>query len=192
MENKNLVLEIKNVSHITIEIQANDAEEKWHENFKKIIAEGKQNNIINPQEAKILSRFFDFTNTVVDEIMVPRIDIVFINAEAGIDELIDVIISSGHTRIPVYENNIDNVIGIIHAKDTLKVLKSCENRDLVDIKELTREITIVPENKSISSMLNDFIVNKIQMSVVVDEHGGVAGIVTVEDVLEELVGEISD
>lgn len=183
---------IKNISHITIEVQANDYEEDWQEKFDKFIEEGKKFEILTPIEAKILSRFYDFTDTVVDEIMVPRTDVHFINADASVDELIDLIISSGHTRIPVYEEDIDDILGIVNAKDILKVLKNCEDRNNIDIRDLTREVNIVPENKAISSLLNDFIVQKAQMSIVVDEHGGVAGIVTVEDILEEIVGEIWD
>ncbi len=187
-----LTEKIKNVSHITIEVQANDFEEDWQEKFDKIIEVGKQNEILNPTEAKMLSRFFDFTDTVVDEIMVPRTDVHFISADATVDELIELIISSGHTRIPVYEEDIDDILGIVNAKDVLKVIRNCENKDIIDIRDLTREVTIVPENKAISSLLNDFIRQKAQMSIVVDEHGGVAGIVTVEDILEEIVGEIWD
>jgi len=183
---------IKNVSHITIEVQANDAEDDWQEKFKKLIEEGKDIEVLTPKEAKMLSKFFDFTNTVVHEIMIPRTDVKFIDTKATVDELMNLIISSGHTRIPVYEENIDNVIGIINAKDVLKTLKNNDDKDSIQIKELVREITIVPENKSISSMLNEFNLNKSQIAAVVDEHGGVAGIVTVEDVLEEIVGEIWD
>ena len=183
---------IKNVSHITIEVQASDAEDDWQDKFKKLIEEGKDIEVLTSKEAKMLSKFFDFTNTVVYEIMIPRTDVKFIDVEATVDELIDIINSSGHTRIPVYEENIDNIIGIVNAKDVLKAIKNCEDNNMIQIKDLVREITIVPENKSISSMLNEFNLNKSQIAAVVDEHGGVAGIVTVEDVLEEIVGEIWD
>jgi len=183
---------IKNVSHITIEVQASDAEDDWQDKFTKLIEEGKNIELLTPKEAKMLSKFFDFTNTVVYEIMIPRTDVKFIDVEATVDELIDIINSSGHTRIPVYEENIDNIIGIVNAKDVLKAIKNCEDNNMIKIKDLVREITIVPENKSISSMLNEFNLNKSQIAAVVDEHGGVAGIVTVEDVLEEIVGEIWD
>ena len=139
----------------------------------------------------MLSKFFGFTETVVWEIMVPRTDIDFMDADSTIDELIELIIESGHTRIPVYIESIDNIIGIINAKDVLRILKN-NDKESISIESLTREIDIVPENKSISDMLNDFIVNKTQIAAVVDEHGGVAGIVTVEDILEEIVGEIYD
>ena len=183
---------IKNISHVTIEVQASDEEDDWKQTFRELIQKGKDIETLTTKEANMLSKFFDFTDTVVYEIMVPRPDVVFIDSDASIDEVIDVIISSGHTRIPVYEENIDNIIGIVNAKDVLKSMRNCQDINNIHIKDIIREITIVPENKSISSMLNEFNLNKSQIAAVVDEHGGVAGIVTVEDVLEEIVGEIWD
>ncbi|OGH96404.1 MAG: hypothetical protein A2287_04420 [Candidatus Melainabacteria bacterium RIFOXYA12_FULL_32_12] len=182
---------VKNIAHITIEVQADDTEENWGEKFESLIDEGKDTGVLKPQEAKMLSKFFDFTNTVVWEIMVPRTNIDFIDAEASVDELMDKIIISGHTRIPVYRESVDNIIGVINAKDVLAVLKN-NDKDNVKLEDLARELIIVPENKSISDMLNEFTRSKAQIAAVVDEHGGVAGIVTVEDVLEEIVGEIWD
>lgn len=182
---------VKNVAHVTIEVQANDTEENWNEKFENLIEEGKTLGVLKPREAKMFSKFFDFTNTVVWEIMIPRTDIKFIDVDSSIDKLIDCIVATGYTRIPVYRKNVDNIIGIINAKDVLTVLKN-DNRDNIKLEDLVREITIVPENKSISDMLNEFTYNKTQIAAVVDEHGGVAGIVTVEDILEEIVGEIWD
>lgn len=182
---------IKNVAHVTIEMQANDVEDNWNEKFEKLIKEGKQTGVLNPKESKILSKFFDFTNTVVWEVMVPRTDVNFIDVESSIDELIDIIIDSGHTRIPVYSENIDNIIGVVNAKDVLRALKTHEKSE-IRLSDLVREISIVPENKPISDMLNEFNRSKVQIAAIVDEHGGVAGIITVEDVLEEIVGEIWD
>ncbi|EKE03290.1 MAG: CBS protein [uncultured bacterium] len=182
---------IKNVAHVTIEVQADDTEENWGEKFESLIEEGKGKGVLKNQEAKMLSKFFDFTNTVVWEIMVPRTDIDFIEANASIDELMDKIITSGHTRIPVYRDNVDDIIGVINAKDVLAVLKN-NDKENVKLEDLARDLTIVPENKSISDMLNEFNRSKTQIAAIVDEHGGVAGIVTMEDVLEEIVGEIWD
>jgi len=183
---------VKNIAHVTIEVQADDTEENWNEKFVKVIEEGKERGVLKPREAKMFSKFFDFTNTVVWEVMIPRTEVEFIDAEATIDELIDLIINSGHTRIPVYKDDIDDIIGVINAKDVLKVIKNCDDKNNIKIEDLAREITIVPENKSISDMLNEFSSTKSQIAAVVDEHGGVAGIVTVEDILEEIVGEIWD
>ena len=183
--------QIKDVTHVTIEMQADDSEENWSDKFEKLIKEGREIGLLKPREAKMLSKFFDFIDTVVDEIMIPRTEVTFVDVESNIDELVALIIESGHTRIPVYRDNVDDIIGIVNAKDVLKALKDNDNVN-IKIEDLVREITIVPENKSISDMLNEFNLNKSQIAAVVDEHGGVAGIVTVEDVLEEIVGEIWD
>ena len=104
----------------------------------------------------------------------------------------EVIINSGHTRIPLYEDNIDNIIGVINAKDVLKVIKNNNIDSSFSIKTLARDLLIVPENKFISDLLSDFTSSKNQIAAVVDEHGGIAGIVTIEDIIEEIVGEIYD
>ncbi len=182
---------VNNISHVTIEVQADDAEDNWEEKFVCLINEGKKLGILKKREAKMLKSFFDFTDTVVCEVMVPRTDIDSIDADSSINELMDVVITSGHTRIPIYREHIDNIIGVINAKDVLGVLKN-NPKEHIKVENLAREVDIVPENKSISDMLNEFCSNKAQMAVVVDEHGGVAGIVTMEDLLEEIVGEIWD
>ena len=183
---------IKNITHVTIELQAHDAEENWEEKFYKLIKEGEQIETIDSHEAKMLSNFFGFANTVVREIMVPRTEIFMINVQDNINELADLIISSGHTRIPVYRDSVDNVIGIINAKDVLKVIKNNNIDENFNLESLSRELLIVPENKFISDLLSDFTSSKNQIAAVVDEHGGIAGIVTIEDILEEIVGEIYD
>ena len=183
---------IKNITHITIELQAHDAEDNWEEKFYKIIEEGEKIETIDSHEAKMLKNFFGFANTVVKEIMIPRTEIFMINVEENINTLADLIISSGHTRIPVYRDNVDNIIGVINAKDVLKVIKNNNIDDSFSIESLARELLIVPENKFISDLLSDFTSSKNQIAAVVDEHGGIAGIVTIEDILEEIVGEIYD
>ncbi len=183
---------IKNVNDVTIELQAHDVEDNWEEKFGKIIAEGEKINAIDSHEANMLSNFFSFANTVVREIMVPRTEIVFADCQNSIYELADIIINSGHTRIPIYEDNIDNVLGIINAKDVLKVIKNNNIDENFSIKSIVRDVLIVPENKFISDLLSDFTSSKNQIAAVMDEHGGIVGIVTIEDIIEEIVGEIYD
>ncbi len=184
---------IKNISHVSVEIDSNDAEENWEDKFDKIIQEGEKIDVIDDKEAHMLSNFYSFAQTVVKEIMVPRPKVQFIDAEENLNNLIDVIIESGHTRIPIYEGTVDNLIGVINAKDALKALRDKTfEQDGFEIKSLAREILIIPENKFISDLLNDFTTTKNQIAAVVDEHGGIAGIVTVEDIIEEIVGEIYD
>ncbi|MDD3150359.1 MAG: cation diffusion facilitator family transporter [Candidatus Gastranaerophilales bacterium] len=180
---------IKNISHVTIEMQADDVDDNWNEKLENIIKEGEDLGILKPNEAQMLSKFFDFTEAVVYEIMVPRTEVNFIEVSSSIDELVNLITISGHTRLPVYEDNIDNILGVVNAKDVLRVVKKGIN---VSIRDLVRDLIIVPENKSISDMLSEFNAKKAQIAAVVDEHGGLAGIVTVEDIIEEIVGEIWD
>ena len=183
----------KNISHISVEIDSNDAEENWEDKFDKIIQEGEKIDVFDDKEADMLSNFYSFSQTVVKEIMVPRTKVVFVDAEDNLDTLVDLIIDSGHTRIPIYEDTVDNIIGVINAKDALKALRDkTYEKEGFEIKSLAREIMIIPENKFISDLLSDFISKKNQIAAVVDEHGGIAGIVTVEDIIEEIVGEIYD
>lgn len=182
-----------NISHVSVEIDSNDAEEKWEDKFDKIIQEGEKIDVLDDKEADMLSNFYSFSQTVVKEIMVPRTKVVFVDAEDDLNKLIDLIIETGHTRLPIYEDTVDNLIGVINAKDALKALRDKKNEQPdFQIKSLAREILIIPENKFISDLLNDFTNTKNQIAAIVDEHGGIAGIVTVEDILEEIVGEIYD
>ncbi len=192
MLERKLKKRIKNINHITIELQAHDAEDNWEEKFEKLITEGKNIGTIDSHEATMLSNFYSFANTVVKEIMVPRTEIFLINAEENINAVADLIINTGHTRIPIYKDNVDNIIGVINAKDVLKVIKNNNIDENFSIETLAREILIVPENKFISDLLSDFTSSKNQIAAVVDEHGGIAGIITIEDILEEIVGEIYD
>ena len=182
-----------NISHISVEIDSNDAEENWENKFDKLIEEGEKIEVFDDKEADMLSNFYSFSQTVVKEIMVPRPKVVFMDAEDDLDTLIDLIIEKGHTRIPIYEDTVDNVIGVINAKDALRALRDKLNeQEGFEVKSLAREIMIIPENKFISDLLNDFTSTKNQIAAVVDEHGGIAGIVTLEDIIEEVFGEIYD
>lgn len=182
---------IKNIADVTIEMVANDLEDNWEDKFMQVIEEGTKLDILTKEESKILKRFFDFTDTVAMEIMVPRTQVVFADINDSVDDVVETIISSGHTRIPVYRDNIDNVVGIINAKDVLKVVKNnCGANP--KIEPLVREIHVIPETKPISELLTEFTSTKSQFAIIADEHGGVAGIITIEDILEVLVGEIYD
>ena len=182
---------IKNIADITIEMIANDIEDNWEGKFSQVIEEGSKLDILSKDESKILKRFFDFTKTVAAEIMVPRTQVVFAEIEDSVDEIVEKIIESGHTRIPVYRDNIDNVVGVINAKDVLKVVKN-NGYTNENIEKLIRDIHIIPETKAISELLSEFTATKSQFAIIIDEHGGVAGIITIEDILEVIVGEIYD
>ncbi len=183
---------IKNVNDVTIELQAHDEEDNWEEKFDKLVAEGQKIEAIDSHEANMLSNFYSFANTVVKEIMIPRTEIVFADANSSIYEIADIIINSGHTRLPLYEDNVDNVLGVINAKDVLKIIKNNNIDENFSIKSIVRDLLIVPENKFISDLLSDLTSSKNQIAAVMDEHGGIVGIVTIEDIIEEIVGEIYD
>jgi CBS domain containing-hemolysin-like protein len=123
--------------------------------------------------------------------MVPRIAIVALPASASFDEAIDLIIEEGHSRVPLYESSVDEVVGILYAKDLLPFLKSTAERR-PDLRTLLRTPVFVPESMSIDDLLHEFQRRKVHIAIVLDEYGGTAGLVTIEDLLEEIVGEIQD
>ena len=127
--------------------------------------------------------------TTVKEVMVPRIDTVFISAGADREELLSRIIESGHSRLPVYEETIDNVIGILYVKD---LLRSLVRNDPVDVRKLAHKPYFVPESKRIDELLRELRRRKVHIAVVVDEYGGVSGIVCMENIIEEIIGDIQD
>jgi putative hemolysin len=141
------------------------------------------------EEEKILKGIVNFGNISVSAIMCPRVDVTTIDVQRGFCKVIPVIIESGFSRIPVYSGSFDNVIGILYAKD---VLPYTANPDSFKWQALVRPPYFVPETKKINELLKEFQVKKIHMAVVIDEYGGTSGIITLEDILEEIVGEISD
>ncbi|MGC9099954.1 MAG: hemolysin family protein [Caldisericum sp.] len=150
---------------------------------------GKREGLIEHEEEKMIYSIFEFGDTIVKEIMTPRVDIVAIEIESDLDEILDIITKSGHSRLPVYEEKIDNVIGILYVKDLLKVIAKKEKPD---IRKILRAPFFVPETKRVDELFKEMQKNKIQIALVFDEYGGVSGLVTIEDILEEIVGEIQD
>ncbi len=141
------------------------------------------------EEQRIISSIADFGETRARDVMVPRIDIVAVDVKMDRDEVFAAIVEAGHSRIPVYEGSIDRVIGTLHTQDLLVKVLSAEE---FSIRTLAREAFFVPESKLISELLAEFKVRRQHLAIVVDEYGGTAGIVTLEDVIEELVGDIRD
>lgn len=158
------------------------------EEIQSLIDEGEQQGLLTEDEGEMIQSIFSFRDKVAREIMVPRIDAVCISKTAKLADLIKVIIDKGHSRIPVYEENIDNIIGILHAKDLLPYW----GKDDFDWPNILRDPYFVPETKKISEILRDLRNKKSHMAVVVDEYGGTAGILTMEDIIEEIIGEIQD
>jgi CBS domain containing-hemolysin-like protein len=160
------------------------------EEFITAVNIGEKEGIIEKEEKELINNVIEFTDTEVHEVMIPRIDMVCVSIDSDLESVWKVIIEEGHSRIPVYEGNIDNIIGIIHAKDVLKALS--EKKQEKGLREIVREVLYVPENMKINKLFNEMRKKKIHMAIVVDEYGGTSGLVTLEDLLEELVGEIED
>ncbi len=160
------------------------------EDFHRLIDEGEEEGIIEEEEHELIHGVFTFMDTIVREVMVPRVEIAACPLTASLNDVLDIIIEKGHSRVPVYDQRMDDIVGIVYAKDLLKVYSS-DKKD-VKIKEIMRPSYFVPETKKIIDLFKEFQVQKMHMAIVVDEYGGTAGLVTIEDLLEELVGEIQD
>ncbi len=141
------------------------------------------------EEKKMLTGIISFVNTEVEEIMHPRLDITAIDIETGYDEVKRTIVDSGFSRIPVYRESIDNIEGVLYVKD---LLASINEGDNFEWQKYLRKVYYVPEHKKINDLLEEFQANKVHMAIVVDEYGSTLGLVSLEDILEEIVGEISD
>jgi putative hemolysin len=156
----------------------------------KLLVEGSaEEGVLEQEEKEMIHSIIEFTDTVARQVMVPRIDISAVSVDASIEDVVNEVIASGHSRLPVYENTPDNVLGVVHIKDLLGPLA---NHEAISIREAMREPYFIPEGKKLDELLQDFRRQKSQLAIVVDEFGGTSGIVTVEDVLEEIVGEIED
>lgn len=160
------------------------------EEFQTLLDIGEEQGALEEEEKEMLHSVFEFGDTSVREIMIPRTDVVCVPYNVVIDDLIDVIKSKGHTRIPVYRETIDQIQGIINAKDLLSLIS--EKGKEFNVLELCRPPIYVPEGKKIDDLLRLFQEERQHMAIVVDEYGGTSGIVTLEDVIEEIVGEIRD
>jgi CBS domain containing-hemolysin-like protein len=156
---------------------------------QKIETFGVQDGEPPDEEQKLMESILDFGDTKVREVMVPRVDVVAVNSEMDTDEAIGLIMDAGHSRIPVYDDTIDKIVGTIYTKDLLQKIVDGEQFSLAGI---AREAFFVPESKMIDELLTEFKLRKQHLAIVVDEYGGTAGIVTLEDVLEEIVGDIQD
>jgi putative hemolysin len=158
--------------------------------LKTLVDAGEQEGVLEEGEGKMISSIFDMGNTLAREIMVPRIDILALDVSTPVNVAVDAFLSTGHSRLPVFEESIDNIIGLLYAKDLLRVWR--EGKKDEDLKELLRPAYFIPEAKKVNELLAELQVQRIHMAVVVDEYGGVAGLVTLEDIVEEILGEIQD
>ncbi len=160
------------------------------EELQQIIDESEQEGIINEEEGEMLQSIFEFGDTIVREIMLPRTSMVCIGHDAILEALLEQILESGHSRIPVYEGSPDRIIGVIYAKDLLRFWG--QPPDTLTMDAVMRPAYFVPETKKIEHLLREFRSKRVHMAIVVDEYGGTSGLITIEDLLEEIVGDIQD
>jgi putative hemolysin len=170
-----------------------EKKEITEEDLITLINVGKDEGVIEEEEKKMIRNIFEFGDTMVKEVMVPRVDMACIPLEAKLNSILRLIKKMGHSRIPVYKETIDNIIGILYTKDLLVVYEQWyKSKEKFDLKKIIRRAYFVPENKKIDDLLDIFQRDKIQIAIAIDEYGGTAGLVTMEDVVEEIVGEIID
>jgi magnesium and cobalt transporter len=157
--------------------------------IQQLIDEGEQRGLISEDEGEMIQGIFSFRDTIAREIMVPRTEVVCARAEdATLADIIKLIVQSGHSRIPIYQESVDNIIGILHAKDLLSYWCS----EMENFREMLRPPYFIPETKKISEVLKDLRDKKSHMAIVIDEYGGTAGILTLEDIIEEIIGDVMD
>ena len=152
-------------------------------------SEGQAEGAVDAKEVEMIESVIEFGDTQTAEIMTPRTDIFGVPVNMSWQEASESVVEAGHTRVPVYEGRIDNIIGILYAKD---MIRSVDKTGVSSLRQIMRKPYFVPETKLLGDLLREFKVRKVHLAVVLDEYGGTAGIVTIEDVLEEIVGDISD
>jgi CBS domain containing-hemolysin-like protein len=158
--------------------------------IQHILDEGEERGLITRQEGQLIESIFEFRDTLVREIMVPRLEMVGVELNTPLDQIIPLVLSCGHSRLPVFAGDIDHIKGILLAKDLLVFWQQPDTA--WDLDRVLRPAYFIPESKKISDLLRDLVERKTQIAIVIDEYGGTAGLITLEDILEEIVGEIYD
>ena len=154
-----------------------------------MLEEGTKTGVIDKTEHELIESIFEFTDTTAKEVMIPRPDIIALNIDTTREAAVRFVMEEGYSRMPVYKETIDNIVGIIYAKDLLGMM---EHKNLIIIHDTMRPPYLVPGTMKISRLMRELQKKRLQMAVVIDEFGGTAGIITMEDILEEIVGEIHD
>lgn len=161
------------------------------EDIQSLVEEGEENGIINEGAKEMIKGVFQFGNKVAEKIMTPRTDVYCIDIEDSLESYLDELLEKRYTRIPVYEGDIDNIIGVLYMKDfILEARKKGFNN--INIRDILIEPSFVPECKKIKDLFSDMKDSKCKMAIIIDEYGGFSGIVTMEDLVEEIMGEIND
>ncbi len=160
------------------------------EELKLLVNVGEEEGVIEAEEREMIQGIFEFGDTVVREVMVPRIDVIAVEAHTSVDVALEQILKVGHSRMPVYEGSIDHISGVLYAKDLLPLLR--DGRRNMPLHSIVRPAYFVPETMKVDDLMRALQSRKVHMAIIVDEYGGTAGLVTIEDLLEEIVGEIQD
>jgi CBS domain containing-hemolysin-like protein len=160
------------------------------EELKSMVDAGHEGGVLEGDERQMIYSIFELGDTLVREIMLPRIYINALDVSTPLQDAVDELIKSGHSRLPVFEESVDNVLGLLYAKDLLKIWRKGDK--IESLRSLLRPATFVPEAKKVDELLEEMQSGHVHMAMVVDEYGGIAGLVTLEDIFEEIVGEIQD
>ena len=159
------------------------------EELRAIIKMSAEENVLHEEKYKMLSKVFDFSDTIVKSVMTPKKEIVSIDIGAAFDDIVEKVVESGYSRLPAYKDNPDNIVGVINMKDLLNL---SVNKDLVLLQDIIYPAVVFPETKKVSELLKEFQKGHTHLGMVTDAKGKLVGIVTLEDLLEEIVGEIED
>lgn len=160
------------------------------EELRLLVTVGEEEGVLEEEETEMIHSVFEFADTTVREVMIPRIDMVTLESDVTVDQAVDFAIQGGFSRIPVFEETIDNILGVLYVKDMLKQLR--EGHDTLLIRDMLRTPHFVPETKKLDDLLRDMQREHVHMVIVIDEYGSVAGLATIEDLVEEIFGEIQD
>jgi CBS domain containing-hemolysin-like protein len=178
---------VRRLAGVPVRDQESYADELERE-ILTVVSEGERHGAVDEEEKEMIESVFELSETRVDEIMTPRTEMAAVPKDAGWDMVLETIRNKGHSRIPVYDGTIDTILGILYAKDLL----FRDDTEPFDVTRQMRRALFVPESKSVRDLLREFQTQKVHIAVVLDEYGGTAGLVTIEDILEEVVGEIAD
>lgn len=160
------------------------------EELRLLVTVGEEEGVLEEEETEMIHSIFEFADTPVREVMIPRIDIIALENDATVEQAVDVALQGGFSRIPVFEQTIDNITGVLYTKDMLKQLR--DGHDTQPIRDLVRPAYFVPETKKLDDVLREIRRTRVHMAIVIDEYGSVAGLVTIEDLVEEIIGDIQD
>lgn len=170
------------------EVSDDETTQRMEEEIRNVVSEGEIHGAVDEEQKEIIESVFELHETTVSAIMTPRTEIDAVRADASYEDVRESILRIGHSRIPVYEKTVDHILGVLYAKDLLRLRPG----DPFDARKVMRVVPYVPETKTLAELLDEFRRKRIQIAIVLDEYGGTAGLATIEDILEELVGEIDD